>query len=105
MQEPLMRTRTFVAAISLVALVGVSGCATMPSPEVMRSEAANYNLPRQPDPGKAMVYVVRPSGLGGLVRFNVFVDDQEPASEMGYTRASQYIYFMVRPGEHKIGSR
>ena len=51
------------------------------------------------------MYVVRPSGLGGLVRFNVFVDDQEAASEIGYTRSSQYIYFTLVPGEHKIFSK
>lgn len=52
-----------------------------------------------------MIYVVRPSGLGGLIRFNVFVDDQEAASEMGYTRSSQYIYFQVAPGNHLIYSK
>jgi hypothetical protein len=51
------------------------------------------------------VYVVRPSGLGGLIRFNVFVGDQEPESEMGWTRASQYIYFSLPAGEHKIYSK
>ena len=51
------------------------------------------------------MYVVRPSGTGKLIRFNVFVDDQEAASEMGFTRGSQYIYFNVRPGEHKIYSK
>jgi len=40
-----------------------------------------------------------------LIRFNVFVDDQEAASEVGYTRASQYIYFQVQPGDHKIYSK
>jgi hypothetical protein len=49
--------------------------------------------------------VVRPSGLGGLIRFNVFVDNQEAASEMGYTRSSQYIYFNLEPGDHQILSK
>jgi hypothetical protein len=98
--------RRFAANLFVVAaLTTVVGCATAPSPEVMKAEVASYQLPKMPEPGKAMVYVVRPSGLGGLIRFNVFVDDQEAASEVGYTRASQYIYFQVQPGDHKIYSK
>jgi hypothetical protein len=71
----------------------------------MKSETVTYQLPKLPEQGKAVVYVVRPSSLGGLVRFNVFVDDQEATSEMGYTRSSQYIYFSLPPGDHKIYSK
>ena len=89
--------------IGFVALF--TGCATLPAPEVMKAETANFQVPKLPEAGKAMVYVVRPSGLGGLVRFNVFLDDQEAGSEMGYTRSSQYVYFSVQPGPHKIYSK
>ncbi|MBI5275905.1 MAG: DUF2846 domain-containing protein [Burkholderiales bacterium] len=71
----------------------------------MKAEIATFQLPKTPEPGKALVYVVRPSSLGTLIRFNVFVDDQEAASEMGYTRGSQYIYFHVTPGKHRILSK
>ncbi|HET9646594.1 MAG TPA: DUF2846 domain-containing protein [Burkholderiaceae bacterium] len=71
----------------------------------MKAETANYQLPKLPEQGKAMVYVVRPSPLGGLVRFNVFLDDQEAQSEMGYTRSSQYVYFSIQPGPHKVYSK
>ena len=87
------------------ALAVLSGCASLPSPEVMQAETASFQLPKLPEQGKALVYVVRPSGVGGLIRFNVFVDDQEAASEMGHTRSSQYIYFNVTPGTHKIYSK
>jgi hypothetical protein len=97
--------RTLFRVLGAVALVSLVGCATLPSPEVMKAEIASFELPKKPDAGKAMVYVVRPSGLGGLVRFNVFVDDQEAPSEMGYTRSSQYIYFHLTPGKHKIFSK
>lgn len=101
-----MQRRTpFAGLLVALAAAVLTGCATLPSPEVMKAETASYQLPKTPEPGKAIVYVVRPSGLGGLIRFNVFVDDQEPASEMGYTRSSQYIYFSVPPGEHKIYSK
>lgn len=52
-----------------------------------------------------MVYVVRPSTLGGIVRFNVFVDNKDDASEVGYTRSGQYIYFSLPVGEHKLYSK
>jgi hypothetical protein len=81
------------------------GCASLPSPSEMREETANFTLPKLPDDGKAMVYVVRPDSLGGMIRFNVFVDDQEDSSEVGYTRGSQYIYFSVPPGDHQISSK
>lgn len=83
----------------------ITGCATLPSPDAMKAATASYQLPKLPEPNKAIVYVVRPSPLGGLIRFNVFVDDQEAQSEMGYTKSSQYIYFNVSPGEHKIYSK
>ena len=97
--------RSIISALALSVLVLATGCASLPSPEAMKAETATFQLPKLPDTGKAIVYVVRPSGLGGLIRFNVFVDDQEAPSEMGYTRASQYIYFQVTPGEHKIYSK
>jgi hypothetical protein len=83
----------------------MTGCATLPSPEVMRAETQSYSVPRLPEKDKAIVYVVRPSPLGTLVRFNVFLDDQEANSEMGFTRGTQYIYFSVNPGKHKIYSK
>ena len=89
----------------LVCTVFFYGCASLPSTEQMKAETAGFQLPRQPAPGKALVYVVRPSGLGGLVRFNVFVDSQADEAEVGYTRASQYIYFGVDPGSRKISSK
>lgn len=89
----------------VAALSAIVGCASLPSPEAMKADTASFELPKSPEPGKAIVYMVRPSGVGGLVRFNVFVDDQEAASEMGYTRSSQYIYFNVTPGKHKIYSK
>lgn len=98
-----MAARGFYLIITLVSFI--SGCANLPSVDVMKAETASYQLPQLPQAEKAIVYIVRPSGLGGLVRFNVFVDDHEEASEMGYTRSSQYIYFHLKPGVHKIYSK
>ncbi|MSQ18848.1 MAG: DUF2846 domain-containing protein [Betaproteobacteria bacterium] len=99
--------RTKIIAIWL--LVGVvsmlAGCASLPTPEEMKAAAANYQLPHLPEAGKAMIYVVRPTTYGGVIRFNVFVGNQEASSEVGYTRANQYIYFSVPPGQHTIYSK
>ncbi len=98
-----IRSLTLAAAVALCMLV--TGCASLPSPEAMRAEVASFQLPKTPEAGKSMVYVVRPSALGGLIRFNVFLNDQEASSEMGFTRGSQYIYFSVPPGSHRIFSK
>jgi hypothetical protein len=93
-----------IAALACAAVV-ITGCASLPSPEAMKAATADYQLPKLPAAGEAMVYVVRPSSVGSMVRFNVFVDDQEPSSEMGFTRGNQYIYFTLPPGQHKIYSK
>lgn len=100
--------KKFLLVGLLVGSALITGCASLPSPEVMKAETATYQLPKLPEQGKAIVYVVRPSSVGGLIRFNlldgrfnVFVDDQE----VGYTLRSQYIYFSLPPGEHKIYSQ
>lgn len=97
--------KSIVTFLVTCAITALSGCANLPSPEAMKAETATYQLPKLPDPDKAIVYIVRPSSLGGLIRFNVFVDDKEAPSEMGYTRSSQYIYFSLPPGDHKIYSK
>jgi Protein of unknown function (DUF2846) len=97
--------KRLTAVCIAAASVFFAGCASLPSPEAMKAETANFQLPKAPEPGKAMIYVIRPSSLGTLIRFNVFLNDQQEASEMGYTRGSQYIYFNVPPGEHKVYSK
>ena len=98
-------TRPARILVALAAAVFFAGCASLPSPEEMKTEVATFQLPQLPPPDKAIVYVVRPSSLGGLVRFNVFLDDEQPASEMGFTRGSQYIHFNVAPGKHRLYSK
>ncbi|WLI32115.1 DUF2846 domain-containing protein [Pseudomonas rhodesiae] len=71
----------------------------------MQADVASYSLPKAAVADKGLVYVVRPSNVGMLVRFNVFLDDKEAESEMGYNRGNQYIYFFVTPGKHVISSK
>lgn len=90
---------------TILLVFSFSNCASLPSPEKMKAEVEGFELPKLPEKGKAIVYIVRPSSVGTLVRFNVYVDDKEPESEMGYTRGSQYIYFNLTPGDHQILSK
>jgi len=71
----------------------------------MKAVAAAYRLPRLPENGKAIVYVVRPSIDCETFSFSVFMDDQQPESKMGSTKGRQYIYFDLTPGDHKLLSR
>jgi hypothetical protein len=80
------------------------GCAKLPSREVMQKEIEGFELPKRPQADKGMIYILRPSSLGGIVRFNVHVDSKEENSEIGYTRGGQYLFFDVSPGQHEIWS-
>jgi hypothetical protein len=93
--------RVFVVLNTLLLV----GCSSLPPVEEMKKEASGFKLPKTPVAGKAAVYVVRPSSLGSMVRFNVFIDGEEPEREVGFTRGSQYIHFDLEPGNHKILSK
>lgn len=54
-----------------------------------------------PIEGKAIVYVIRSSLLGALVKIGVECDDQN----IGATKAKQYVYVILDPGEHTFSSR
>ena len=90
---------------SILVITFLTSCAGIVSLEQMRKETENFQLPKTPDEKSAIVYVVRPSMVGTIVRFNVFLDDKEYSSEMGYNRGAQYIYFKVTPGQHRIFSK
>lgn len=98
-----MKTMLRILLISLVFVF--AGCATLPKPSEMQADVSGFTLPKLPEKGKAMVYVVRPSSIGFVVRFNVFIDNKEASSEIGYTRGGQYIYFDLEPGNHHILSK
>jgi hypothetical protein len=96
----------FTRLLALYSIIFLVGCASsLPDAKEMQAQLKDYTLPKTPEKGKALVYVVRPSGIATLIRFNVFVDSKEDASEVGYTRGRQYIYFPVKPGTHTIYSK
>lgn len=92
-------------SLLLLVLIGLSGCATLPTPDEMQSDIQGYNLPKLPKSGNAIVYIVRPSSLGGLINFKVYVDEKIPEQKKGSTKGGQYIYFELEPGDHQIISQ
>ncbi len=97
--------KIFCKTAAVLSIALLYGCASAPSMEKMQAEVAQYSLPKPAVADKGLVYVVRPSNVGMMVRFNVFLDDKEADSEMGYNRGNQYIYFYVTPGQHVISSK
>lgn len=71
----------------------------------MKAEIANYQLPRLPAAGKAIVYVVFEEAWYENVGFDVYLGDQQPASVVGHNKGGQYFYFELAPGEHRIYSK
>jgi len=99
--------------VILLLFISLSGCATIPSREEMIKQIDMFQLPASTTefPNMALIFVVRPSSAGALVRFNIFVDADperdkvESTLEAGYTRGDQHIYFYVEPGIHTIYSK
>jgi len=99
------KMKFFYQFLSFISFLFLLGCAPTLTEEKIRKEAAEFKLPKEPAKGKAIIYVVRPSFLGGFIRFNTFVDNNDPKSEVGYTRGGQYIHFDITPGNHTILSQ
>jgi len=54
-----------------------------------------------PAEGKALVYILRPTGFGALIRMGVDCD----SVHIGSTKAENYIYAMLDPGVHTLVSK
>ena len=98
-----MKNLKMVFVAIVVALT--TSCASLPTPQEMAIEIEGYELPKYPEEGKAIVYIVRPNGVAPLVGFKVFVDEKTPLMQMGKNGAGKYIYFNIEPGEHTIISK
>lgn len=82
----------------------LTGCYTQTSVKEMIKDTENYQIPYLTSADKGLIYVVRPSSLYGIFKYNVFLDGQSDANQIGYTRGNQYIYFYVEPGQHTVTS-
>ena len=80
----------------------MAGCSIqLPSQDSLISQTADFQLPKLPEEGQAVMYVVRLTELGNAVRMSVYLDDVE----VGYTKGKQYIYFELPLGKHIITSK
>lgn len=102
-----MQRRNLLSAALAAAALSSSGCANLWPWRGKDAVPAPVVAPglQTPEPGMALIYVLRPAPHAPLIRFNVFLDGKEDRAEMGYTRPGQYIYFSVPPGKHRIYSK
>jgi hypothetical protein len=54
-----------------------------------------------PAEGKALIYILRPTGFGALIRMGVECD----SVHIGSTKAENYVYAMLDPGTHTLMSK
>jgi hypothetical protein len=101
----MIRNRAVGSGVLFFVSLVLLGCATLPQPEEMKAQVAAYQLPKLPEDGKAVLYVVFQEPWYSKIRFDVFLDNKEPASQIGYNMGGQYIYFDLTPGEHTILSK
>ena len=94
------RWRRMVTAIALVAGLA-SGCAYVGHVRQAPREVSERARDLAPPAGKALVYVVRPSGEADAVRMPVACD----GSTLGTTGGKRFIYAMLDPGSHVFISR
>jgi hypothetical protein len=61
------------------------------------------SIGKNPTPidGKAIVYIIRSSSFGALIKMNVDCD----SVHIGSTKAKRYIYTVITPGKHSFVSR
>ena len=90
--------------LTLSLLLLFTACVT-PKPENMKRDVAHYTLPKLPKNGGAILYVVRPATLGAMIKFNIFIDNKEADSEVGYTKGKEYLYIYLSAGQHQILSK
>ncbi|GGB18427.1 DUF2846 domain-containing protein [Puia dinghuensis] len=73
---------------------------TDPKSGLSRKEKDKIARSLTPADGKALVYILRPSGFGALIKMGVRCD----SVHIGSTGAGQYVYTMLDPGTHSLMS-
>jgi len=91
-----MKTIKKIIGIFIIGIM-VSGCMVPKASIEVDQKAKNLVAPT----GKALVYIVRPSSLGGAVKFKVSCDYKF----IGATSGKRYIYTIQEPGNHEFISK
>lgn len=92
-----MEKSTSISSLILVSLLAVISISCSSSRKVATNGGVDYyNL--QPEQGKAVVYILRPSTLGFAIPMNIECDGKVVGTNLG----KNFIYFMADPGEHTV---
>ena len=83
--------RTWIAGLGLVLALGMAGCAGS-SKYMVKAEPPTVG----PPPDQALVYFLRPSGLGFAINFQIW--DRERF--IGLSQAKSYFAYLCAPGPH-----
>lgn len=107
-RTPMNCSRIQCAAALTSTLLLATACGGLPlepASSVQTDPIAGYVLPRTPGAGRSLVYVIRPLPSARPERFEVFVDRQARAAEVGSTLGREYIWFEAAPGHHTVYSK
>ena len=92
----------FAISLGLVlALVFALMKVRMPSEATMSSPSLPA-FPVSPEPGMAVLYVLRPSRFGFAIPFGIHVDDRLAPGEVAKIRGHQYVAVPLSPGQHAL---
>lgn len=88
-------------AILLFCLAFVWFCSACSTAKIAGPEEDQRLRTLTPQPDMALVYVVRPAGVGGAIRMPVTCD----GTPIGSTNGKRYIYAFVKPGKREFISK
>lgn len=77
-----------------------SAAAPAPKEALSRDEKDRAAKSLKPADGQALVYILRPSTYGALIKMGVRLD----GVHIGATKARTYVYTMMTPGKHTLMS-
>lgn len=90
-----LKPQSLDCAVAVVITKGVSGCEPAPlASSTLEEDGKRFS----PAPGKANIYVVRPSIVGGRFVWNINID----GNSGGQIAAHTYLLLEVEPGTHEV---
>ncbi len=87
----------FPAAIAMVFILGLSGCASVPMASLEQDEKAKDFIPI---PERAALFIYRHENFGGAIPMSVMVNSKA----LGQTAAKTYFRLNVLPGKYSVES-
>ncbi len=88
----------FLLVVSI--FLSVQACAITPNRNEMFQSIESFNLPANPDPSLALVYMFRDESYSGFwEKTYIFISDILPTNLIDSNRGGEYTYFYVCPGQ------